>query len=140
MNINHLNYVKAVSEEKSFSAAAKICNVTQPTLSNGISRLEEELGRKIFERSTRAVKLTLFGTKILSSIKSILELEDSIYLLSEELKDPRTQMVKIGLSPLLNTKFISLLTKTFTENNKDKKILLMEQNLDVLEEKLYGKR
>ena len=136
MNINHLNYVKAVSEEKSFSAAAKVCNVTQPTLSNGISKLEEVLGRKIFERSTRIVKLTPFGKKILSSVKSMLELEDSIYLLAEEFKDPRTQIVKIGLTPLINTKFISLLTKTFTENNKDKKILLIEQNLDVLEQKL----
>ena len=138
MNINQLNYIKAVSEFNNFSAAAKACNVTQPTLSNGISRLEEELGKKIFERSTRAVKLTPFGEKILSSIKSILELQESIYLISKEFKDPRTQIIKIGLSPLLNSKFISLLTKTFTENNKDKKILLIEQNLDILEEKLLN--
>ncbi len=138
MNINHLNYIKAVSELGSFSAAAKVCNVTQPTLSNGISKLEEVFGRKIFERSTRSVKLTPFGKKILSSVKSILELEESIYLVSKEFKDPRTQIVKIGLSPLLNSKFISLLTKTFTENNKNKKVVLIEQDLESLEEKFLS--
>jgi len=55
MNINHLKYIKAVSELNNFSVAALACNVTQSTLSNGVSRLEEELGRKIFERSTRSV-------------------------------------------------------------------------------------
>ena len=133
MNINHLKYIKAVSELKNFSAAAATCNVTQSTLSNGVSRLEEELGQKIFERSTRTVKLTPFGRKILSSIKSMLDLEDAIYLISKEFKDPKTQIIKIGVSPLLNSKFISLLTKTFTENNKDQKVLLVEQNLNVLE-------
>lgn len=135
MNINHLKYIKAVNELGSFSAAAKVCNVTQPTLSNGISKLEEVLGRKIFERSTRAVKLTPFGKKIISPAKSILELEESIYFISKEFKDPRTQIVKIGLSPLLNSKFISLLTKTFTENDKNKKIVLIEQDLESLEAK-----
>jgi len=133
MNINHLRYIKAVSELNNFSAAAATCNVTQSTLSNGVSRLEEELGRKIFERSTRTVKLTPFGSKILSSIKSMLTLEDSIYLASKEFKDSKTQITKIGVSPLLNSKFTSLLTKSFTENNKDQKIFLVEQNLNTLE-------
>jgi DNA-binding transcriptional LysR family regulator len=135
MNINHLRFVRAVSEKVSFSAAAKVCNVTQPTLSNGISKLEEELGEKIFERSTRSVKLTPFGHKIIPSINSILDLEDSIYLTSKEFNAPKTNVVKIGLSPLLNTKFVSMLTKTFTQMNKNQKIILIEQDLDSLESK-----
>ena len=138
MNISHLRFVKAVSEENTFSAAAKSCKVTQPTLSNGISKLEEELGNKVFERSTRTVRLTPFGEKILPSIRSILELEESIYLFSREFEDPKTNMMRIGLSPLLNTKFISMLTKTFTENNKNQKILLIEQNLESLENKFQN--
>ena len=133
MNINHLKYIKAVSELNNFSAAAVACNVTQSTLSNGVSRLEEELGRKIFERSTRSVKLTPFGSRILSSMKSMLDLEEAIYLVAKEFKEPKTQIIKIGVSPLLNSKFTTLLTKTFTENNKDQKIILVEQNLNVLE-------
>ena len=133
MNINHLKYIKSVSELNNFSAAAVECNVTQSTLSNGVSRLEEELGRKIFERNTRSVKLTPFGNKILPSIKSMLVLEEAIYLISKEFKEQKIQIIKIGISPLLNSKFTSLLTKTFTENNKDQKILLIEQNLNVLE-------
>ncbi len=135
MNIKHLNFVKAVSEKKSFSAAAKLCNVTQPTLSNGVSKLEEDLGERIFERSTRSVELTLFGEKILPSVKAILDLEDSIYLSSKEFTNPKTHLFKIGFSPLLNSKFISMLTKTYTENSNNQKVLLIEQNVENLETK-----
>lgn len=135
MNINHLRFVKAVSECNNFSEAARFCNVTQPTLSNGVSKLEEELGEKIFDRNTRSVKLTTFGSKILSSISSILELEESIYLYSKDFSNPKTVVVKIGLSPLLNTKFVSMLTKTFTENNKNQKIILIEQDMETLQDK-----
>ena len=57
MNSSHLKFVKATAEFKSFSKAAQFCHVTQPTLSNGISKLEEELGDKIFVRTTRMVDL-----------------------------------------------------------------------------------
>ncbi|MCZ6854286.1 MAG: LysR family transcriptional regulator, partial [Gammaproteobacteria bacterium] len=61
MNFAQLRFVKATSEFKSFTKAAQFCHVTQPTLSNGVSKLEEDLGEKIFARTTRIVGLTPFG-------------------------------------------------------------------------------
>ena len=55
MNFSQLKFVKATSEFKSFTKAARFCHVTQPTLSNGVSKSEDELGEKIFERATRIV-------------------------------------------------------------------------------------
>ena len=55
-----LGYVRALAETKSFVRAAEQCGVTQPTLSNGVAQLEDELGQKMFNRTTR-----LSGSRIL---------------------------------------------------------------------------
>ena len=96
MNFSHLKFVKATSEFKSFSKAAQFCHVTQPTLSNGVSKLEEELGERIFTRTTRMVELTPFGEILLPTIASILSLEEMIYLNAKEFSNPETVVLKIG--------------------------------------------
>lgn len=61
MNLRDIDYILAVAERKSFSAAASFCNVSQPSLSTQIKKVEDELGTKIFERDNRHVYLTAFG-------------------------------------------------------------------------------
>ncbi len=65
LNLEGLRYAQAVAETKSFSAAARDYGVTQPALSNGIAKLEERLGGKLFERSPRGVRaaFTTHGTR-----------------------------------------------------------------------------
>lgn len=50
MNTQQLEYVIAISEEKSFSRAADRLLVTQPALSQQVKKLEKELGAKLFRR------------------------------------------------------------------------------------------
>ncbi len=136
MNFSQLKFVKATSELKSFSKAARFCHVTQPTLSNGVSKLEEELGERIFIRTTRTVGLTAFGEMLLPTIGSILNLEAMIYLNAREFSNPQTVVLKIGMSPLVSTKFITLLLDSYRAQNSKHEILLIEENLGVLDEKL----
>lgn len=136
MNFTQLQYTRATSEFKSFSKAAEFCHVTQPTLSNGISTLEDELGEKIFVRTTRIVELTPFGEMLLPTIASILSLKEMIYLNAKEYSNPNTVVLKIGLSPLVSTKFITLLTNSYKTQNDKHEILLIEENLNNLEGKL----
>ncbi|MBS0237822.1 MAG: LysR family transcriptional regulator [Proteobacteria bacterium] len=68
MNLQQLRYVQALVEEGSFLAAAAKCDVSQPTLSHGIARLEASLGQRIFERTTRSVALTAYGKLVLPYI------------------------------------------------------------------------
>lgn len=65
MNMNQVHYILALAEALSFSEAAKVCGVTQPTLSNGISHLEKELGEQLFERTARYVTITPYGESVL---------------------------------------------------------------------------
>ena len=136
MNFSQLQFVQATAACSSFSRAARLCHVTQPTLSNGISKLEEELGEKIFFRTTRTVKLTDFGESLLPPIASMLSLKDMIYLSAKEFSNPETVVLKIGMSPLVSTKFISLLTSSYKTQYSGHEILLIEENLDSLEKKL----
>src|SRR5207245_1388776 len=55
MNLAFIRYFLAVAETASFTAAAEHCHVTQPTLSAGVARLEDEIGSRLFERGRRAV-------------------------------------------------------------------------------------
>ncbi len=58
MTITQLLYVLAVAEHKNFTKAAENCNVTQPTLSMQVQKLEEQLNIKIFDRTKKPIDLT----------------------------------------------------------------------------------
>ncbi len=139
MNFAQLKFVKATASLASFTKAAYFCHVTQPTLSNGISKLEEQLGGKLFERTTRTVKLTQFGETMLPTMTSILNLEEMLYLQAGDFANPNTRVFKIGMSPLLNTNFVALLTNSYKDQNVGIEIVLMEDSLIELENKLKNR-
>lgn len=139
MNFTQLKFVIATADLGSFSHAAQQCNVTQPTLSNGIAKLESELNQKIFERTTRTVNLTKFGEQLLPTLLSIVRLEEVAYITAKQFSNPETVIIKIGISPLLNTHIISMLTSSFEQQHQGYELVLIEDNLKVLDEKLKNK-
>ncbi len=76
MNLQQLKYIVAVNRFRNFARAADASNVTQPTLSAMIVKLEEELDLRIFERNNRSVTPTTAGEKIIRQAeKALLEVE-----------------------------------------------------------------
>ncbi|WP_301074926.1 LysR family transcriptional regulator [Sphingomonas sp.] len=67
----HLRYFLAVVTNGNFSRAAAACNVSQPTLSVGIAKLEKLLGSPLFSRTNRRVALTDAGAKLLLHARTI---------------------------------------------------------------------
>src|SRR5690625_7482036 len=76
MNYERLKTFIAVSEKKSFSEAAKILYVTQPTITAQIKALEEELNTKLFERTTKKVEMTQSAAILFKYAKEIVHFND----------------------------------------------------------------
>ena len=83
MNLQHLRYFLAVARSGGFTAAAQKLNVTQPTVSNGISELEKSLKTQLFNRHSRYVELTIEGKVMMNYA---LQIEDTLGELEEKLR------------------------------------------------------
>lgn len=101
MTIVQLEYLLAVHRAQSFSKAAIECNVTQPTLSMQIQKLEEELGVLIFDRSKKPVVTTDIGNVIVEEAKDLLALSQKIKLSVQEHKGELAGELRIGIIPTI---------------------------------------
>lgn len=110
MNLQQLKYIIAVDRFRNFARAAEACNVTQPTLSAMIVKLEEELDLRIFERTNKSVTPTIAGQKIIRQAKSVLTEVDRIgEILSEDkglIGGKFTLSVGPTIAPYILPKFI----------------------------------
>jgi len=68
-----MRYVLAVAETASFTRAAERCHIVQSALSHQVARLEKELGARLFERTSRRVRLTTAGEAFLPAARQALE-------------------------------------------------------------------
>jgi LysR family transcriptional regulator, carnitine catabolism transcriptional activator len=73
MNLTHRQFeiLVAAAEAESFSAAAQRLGISQPSLSESIRRIEVEIGTRLFERTTRSIKLTAEGRHVADVARDI---------------------------------------------------------------------
>ena len=71
MEMHQLRYVVAVARAGNFSRAAEQCHVSQPSLSQQIQKLEEELGERLFDRMKREAKMTPHGERALKILEEV---------------------------------------------------------------------
>jgi LysR family hydrogen peroxide-inducible transcriptional activator len=69
MELHQIKYFLAVARERNFTRAAQACNVSQPSLTRGIGKLERELGGLVFERKLRGCEMTALGRLILPRLE-----------------------------------------------------------------------
>ena len=115
-----LRYFLAVVDGGNFSSAATAANVTQPTLSAGIAKLEEQLGKPLFHRNNRRVHLTEAGARLLPYARRIeAQFNESIAAVQDV--EP-VRMLRLGV---LNTISSSLMTASVTSMlDRDKNLQL----------------
>lgn len=80
MTHNELLYVKTIAEETSISAAARKLFVAQPALSQAVQRLENNLGVKLFQRTSTGMKLTYAGERYYRMANQILRMYDEFQI------------------------------------------------------------
>jgi LysR family transcriptional regulator, hydrogen peroxide-inducible genes activator len=129
MNLNQLHFAHAVAATSSFTLAAAQCNVTQPTLSNGIAQLEDELGERLFVRTTRKVALTPFGMHTLPYIAQVIGAQHTLVHQVQAFLKPDKQLIRIGTSPLVNTTLLTLMVEPFRRQHPSVDVVLREMNM-----------
>jgi len=96
MTLTELRYIIAVADEKHFGRAASKCFVSQPTLSIGVKRLEDELGVTLFERSKTGVHLTAVAEQLVEKARKILHEVELFKEVSDHVKDPFLAPLRVG--------------------------------------------
>ena len=96
MTLTELRYIVTLAQESHFGRAAERCHVSQPTLSVGVKKLEDELGVLIFERTQSAVRLTPVGEGIVTQAQKVLEQAQSIRELAQAGKNQLASPLKVG--------------------------------------------
>ena len=115
MTLTELRYLIALSETGHFRKAAEQCNVSQPTLSIAIKKLEEELGICLFERSRHKVTATPTGERIVEQARIVLQETKNLLTLAELGKDPLGSILSVGaiytVGPYLFPRLVTQLQK-----------------------------
>lgn len=99
VNSRQLQYVVLLSKARSFSQVADSLNITQPALSKQIISLEQELGVKLFDRSTTPLTMTAAGEHFATKAEQLLFQEDQLLKTMERYKTGENGRLVIGVSP-----------------------------------------
>ena len=96
MTLTELRYAITLACEKHFGKAAKVCHVSQPTLSVAINKLESELGVALFERDRNHVRVTEIGKQIIAQAQHSLDQVNQIRDIAEGGRSQLNVPLKVG--------------------------------------------
>src|ERR1700748_1020429 len=115
MELHQLRYACAVAETGSFSRAAERCQIAQPSLSQQVLKLEEDLGAKLFDRLGRSVRLTEAGRVFIPHARAILEQMDVARLSVADKNADLCGNVSVGVIPTIAPYLIPGYTAAFAK-------------------------
>jgi LysR family hydrogen peroxide-inducible transcriptional activator len=136
MEFNQLRYVCAIAETGSFSRAAERCHVAQPSLSQQVLKLEEDLGAKLFDRLGRSVRLTEAGRAFVPHARSILHQMEAARAGVEDKRTDVRGSVSAGVIPTIAPYVMPRYTAAFTKKYPEAKVRIVEETTPVLIESL----
>jgi LysR family hydrogen peroxide-inducible transcriptional activator len=134
MEFQQLRYICAIAESGSFSRAAEHCHVAQPSLSQQVSKLEDELGTRLFDRLGRRVRLTDAGKIFLPRARAILqEMEAARSEVDYERQDTKGS-IAVGVIPTIAPYFMPSRVARFTQKFPDASLRIIEETTPILVE------
>lgn len=140
MNLQELRYLVAVAEHRHFGRAAEACNVSQPTLSSQIKKLEDELGVMLLERTNKRVDMTPVGQQILAHAQRALAEAGQMEAVARAARDPLVGPLKLGVIPTLAPYLMPLILKPLRQGYPELTIELWEDQTRALVEGLRNHR
>lgn len=138
MEVHQLRYFCAVVMTGSFTKAAAEEGIAQPSLSQQIQKLEQELGTKVFERLGRRIKLTPAGEALLPEATAVLAhlqaAQQAVVSIQEGVRGP----LRAGAIPTILPYFLAPRLRDFTDRYPEVDLQLREDITQRLLERLQG--
>ena len=132
MELHQLRYVCAVAEMGSFSRAAERCRIAQPSLSQQVLKLEEDLGTRLFDRLGRSVSLTEAGRAFVPHARSILsQLEAARSSVADKVAELHGS-VAVGAIPTVAPYLVPRYATAFARKYPEAKLRIVEETTPVL--------
>lgn len=136
ITLQQLKYLIAIDRYRSFAKAAEACNISQPTLSSMLQKMEEELDLRIFERTNKRVVPTDIGERIIRQAeRAISESEKIIELVAEEKGDTAGDL-SLAVGPTIAPYIAPNLIKYYTEYYPEINLLIREMDMEHMMQEL----
>lgn len=137
--LRQLQFLCALADERSFSRAADVCNVTQPTLSSAIKETEAILGVQLVEREARGASLTRAGEAAVERARAILSSAADLVAAAHQAGAPLTGPFHLGAIPTLAPFLLPRTLSTLRAEHPDLKLYLREDQTDRLIDQLRNR-
>lgn len=132
MNIKSYEYILAIGEAQSLSAAASKLNISQPTLSSFLTKQEEELGCQLFLRQNKQMIPTEAGIICIHAAKKIVAIRNKTFQSIASVTSPNTESFTIGITPQRGSQIFSILYSEFLQKSPNTAILTKEGYMHTL--------
>ena len=99
MTLRELRYLVALADRAHFGRAAADCNISQPTLSTQIRKLEEYLGATLIARNAKSISLTPIGHEVAEQARQIVSQVDALLTSTRKLRGPLAGPLNLGVIP-----------------------------------------
>ncbi len=140
MELRHLRYFAAVAELRNVTQAARRLHVAQPALSRQIQDLEEELGLKLIERSTRGIKLTETGKFFADEARAVLARVEEALRAVRALGRGEIGELRVGYAPSPTREILPRALAAFQKAAPSVRVTLLDLASDDLERALLDER
>jgi DNA-binding transcriptional LysR family regulator len=140
MDLRHLRSFIAVAEELHFGRAAARLHMAQPPLSQQIRALEDDIGARLFARTSRSVRLTPAGAALLAAARALLEQAQAAARTARRIHEGEAGELSVGyMNPVLDAVLCRALAQ-FRERRPEVHLRLRELPTPVQLEELRARR
>ena len=138
MTGRELLYVKTIADEKSITGAARKLYVAQPSLSQALQKLEEQIGTPLFKRTTGGLTLTYAGERYYYMACQILKMYEDFETEVSDINNLRTGRIQFGITNHLGMLLLPQIMKRFQEICPFVEVQVAEDTTAILEKRLLS--
>lgn len=132
MEFHQLKYFVEVARQKNFTRAAEICHVAQPSLSQQLKKLEQELGQPLIRRTRQGAELTDFGESMLPQALHLLSCARNMLEEADFGKNEISGSISLGAIPTIAPYLLPTIIQATTQTYPQLQLKIVENTTDEL--------